>query len=48
MRFSSADLVRGQCQVGQGGVPFGKWCLEPLGPTPNQDVWNKVNLIRTR
>ncbi len=48
VRFSSPDLARGQCQEGQGGVPFGTWCLEPLAPVPNHDIWGKVELLRTR
>jgi hypothetical protein len=48
VRFASANFARGYCQEGQAGVPVGCWCLEPVGHSPKQDVWNKVNLLRTR
>ena len=46
VRFTAADLARGYCQEGQGGVPWGVWCLEPTARPFRPETWNKVNELR--
>ncbi len=46
VRFTASDLARGYCQEGQGGVPFGVWCLEPTARPFKPEIWAKVNQLR--
>jgi hypothetical protein len=46
VRFTASDLAHAYCQEGQGGVPWGVWCLEPLAHPFRPATWNKVNELR--